>query len=126
MDYQKIDINDPDALVVAELEREFDFTQYDLDEKDILRTIKINKLLERYKDIFEKERALQTFYVIARATPINLTSVFKLIHLDKAKFLDLIKEMRFYELIDVDASNVIDLTKKGRSYAKELGIDIFL
>lgn len=126
MDYQKVDINDPDALIVSELEREFDFSQYDLDEKDILRTMKINKLLQRYKDVFEKDYALQTFYVIARATPINLTSVFKLIHLDKAKFLDLIKEMRYFELIDIDASNVIELTKKGKSYAKELGVDIFL
>jgi predicted transcriptional regulator len=126
MSYQKVDINDPDGLIMQELEKEFDFSQYDLDEKDILRTIKINKLLERYKDIFDKDRALQTFYVISRATPINLTSVFKLINLDKKNFLELIKEMRFYELIDVDASNVIDLTKKGRSYAKELGVDIFL
>ncbi len=126
MQYQKIDINNPDALIVEELEREFDFTQYDLDEKDILRTIKINKLLERYKDIFQREHALQTFYVIARATPINLTSVFRLINLDKSKFLDLIKEMRFYEIIDVDASNDIELTKKGKEYAKELGVDIFL
>jgi predicted transcriptional regulator len=126
MEYQKIDINDPDALIVAELEREFDFEQYDLDEKDILRTIKINKLLERYKDVFEREHALQTFYVISRATPINLQSVFKLINLDKEKFLDLIKEMRFYELIDIDAANVIELTKKGKKYAQELGVDIFL
>ncbi|WP_373069424.1 hypothetical protein [Sulfurimonas sp.] len=126
MEYQKVDINDPDALIVAELEREFDFSQYDLDEKDILRTIKINKLLARYKDIFEREHSLQTFYMIARATPINLTSVFKLINLDKDRFLDLIKEMRFYELIDIDASNVIELTKKGKQYAQELGIDIFL
>jgi predicted transcriptional regulator len=126
MEYQKVDINDPDGMIVSELEREFDFTQYDLDEKDILRTIKINKLLARYKDVFEREHALQTFYVIARATPINMTSVFKLINLDKNKFLDLIKEMRFYELIDVDASNVVELTKKGKQYAKELGVDIFL
>ena len=126
MEYQKVDINNPDALIVEELEREFDFTQYDLDEKDILRTIKINKLLERYKDVFQKEHSLQTFYVIARATPINLTSVFRLINLDKNNFLDLIKEMRFYELIDIDASNDIELTKKGKQYAKELGVDIFL
>ena len=126
MEYQKIDINDPDAMIVAELEREFDFTQYDLDEKDILRTIKINKLLKRYKDVFDCEHGLQTFYVIARATPINLTSVFKLINLDKNNFLDLIKEMRYYELIDIDAANVIELTSKGKQYAKELGVDIFL
>ena len=126
MEYQKVDINDPDALIVEELEGEFDFSQYDLDEKDILRTIKINKLLQRYKDIFERDFALQTFYVIARATPINLTSVFKLINLDKNNFLDLIKEMRFHELIDIDAANVIELTKKGKKYAQELGVDIFL
>jgi hypothetical protein len=126
MEYQKVDINNPDARIVEELEAEFDFTQYDLDEKDILRAIKINKLLDRYKDIFTREHALQTFYVIARATPINLTSVFRLINLDKTKFLDLIKEMRFYELIDIDASNDIELTKKGKQYAQELGVDIFL
>jgi len=126
MQYQKVDINDPDALILEELEREFDFSQYDLDEKDILRTIKINKLLTRYKDVFEREYGLQTFYVIAKATPINLTSVFKIINLDKTKFLDLIKEMRYYELIDIDSGNVIELTKKGKQFAKELGVDIFL
>ncbi|MCW8837305.1 MAG: hypothetical protein OQJ77_06460 [Thiovulaceae bacterium] len=126
MEYQKVDINNPDALIINELEAEFNFEQYDLDEKDILRTIKINNLLKRYKDIFEKERALQTFYVIARATPINLTSVFQLINLNKDSFLDLIKEMRYFELIDIDAANVIELTKKGKQYAQELGIDIFL
>ena len=127
MQYQKVDINDPDALIVKELEEELDdLSKYDLDEKDILRTMKINKLLARYKDVFERQYSLETFYVIARATPINLTSVFKLINLDKTKFLDLIKEMRFYELIDVDASNDIELTKKGKQYAKELGVDIFL
>ncbi len=126
MEYQKVDINNPDALIVGELEKEFDFSQYDLDEKDILRTIKINNLLKRYKDVFERELSLQTFYVIARATPINLTSVFQLINLDKESFLDLIKEMRYFELIDVDAGNVIELTKKGKQYAQELGVDIFL
>jgi len=126
MEYQKVDINDPDALIIEELEREFDFSQYDLDEKDILRTIKINKLLKRYKDVFERELALETFYVIARATPINLTSVFKLINLNKENFLDLIKEMRFHDLVDIDAANVLELTKKGKKYAQELGVDIFL
>lgn len=126
MNYQKVDINNPDALILQELEKEFDFEQYDLDEKDILRTIKINNLLKRYKDIFQKELSLQTFYVIARATPINLTSVFEIINLNKNDFLDLVKEMRYYELIDVDQDNVIELTKKGKKYAAELGIDIFL
>jgi len=126
MEYQKVDINNPDALIVEELEKEFDFEQYDLDEKDILRTIKINNLLKRYKDVFERELSLQTFYVIARATPINLTSVFQLINLNKENFLDLIKEMRYFELIDIDEANVIELTKKGKQYAQELGVDIFL
>jgi hypothetical protein len=126
MEYQKVDINDPDALIVSELEREFNFEQYDLDEKDILRTIKINKLLSRYKDVFDREHGLQTFYTIARATPINLTSVFRLINLDKEKFLDLIKEMRYFDLIDIDGDNVIELSKNGKRYAQELGIDIFL
>lgn len=126
MEYQKVDINNPDALIIEELEKEFNFEQYDLDEKDILRTIKINRLLKRYKDVFEREFALETFYVIARATPINLTSVFQIINLDKKNFLDLVKEMRYFELIDIDASNVIELTKKGKQYAQELGVDIFL
>ncbi|QFR49814.1 hypothetical protein FJR48_08770 [Sulfurimonas lithotrophica] len=126
MEYQKVDINNPDALIIEELEKEFNFEQYDLDEKDILRTIKINRLLKRYKDVFEREFALETFYVIARATPINLTSVFQIINLDKKNFLDLIKELRYFELIDIDADNVIELTKKGKQYAQELGVDIFL
>ncbi len=122
----KVDINNPDQIIVEQLESEFELEKYDLCESDLLRTMKIIKILSKYQELFEKKYALDTFYAIAKAGQINLASVFNLIKLDKNTFLDLIKEMRYFDLIDIDEQSDITLTKNGKKFAKSLGVDIFI
>jgi len=122
----KIDINNPDQIIVEQLEAEFELEKYDLCESDLLRTMKIIQILSKYQELFEKEYALNTFYAIAKAGQINIASVFNLINLDKEKFLDLIKEMRYFDLIDTDEQSDIVLTKNGKKFAQSLGMDIFI
>ena len=121
-----VDIDNPDQVIVEQLESEFELEKYDLNESDLLRTMKIIKILSKYQELFEKKYSLDTFYAIAKAGQINLASVFNLIKLDKNAFLDLIKEMRYFDLIDTDEQSDITLTKHGKKFAQSLGVDIFI
>ena len=70
--------------------------------------------------------ALKIFYSIAKATSLNINTLFKLIKLPKNTFLLIIKEMRYVELINTNIHNEVDLTHKGKIFAKELGVDIYI
>lgn len=123
---KKYDVNSVDERIVDELHEEFDLSQYDLHESDILRAIKIESVLSQYNNCFSHPYSLKTFYAIAKATSLNINSLFKLINLQKNEFLELIKEFRYSELIATNAHNEVELTTKGKAFAKELGIDIFI
>jgi predicted transcriptional regulator len=122
---KKIDVNDADQLIIEELEEELDFDRYELNENDIVRALKLQSILKRY-DVFNLDNALKMFYAIAKATCINVNSLFNIMNQDKNSFLNLIKELRFHDLIDTNEHNEVELTKNGRKFAKEIGIDIFL
>ena len=121
-----VDINNPDQVIVEQLEAEFELEKYDLCESDLLRTMKVIQILSKYQELFEKKYALNTFYAIAKSGQINITSVFNLIKLDKDTFMTLIKEMRYFDLIDTDEQSDITLTKNGKKFAQRLGVDIFI
>jgi len=122
----KIDSSKVDELIVQELHDEFDFSQYDLHESDLLRAIKIESLLSEYPEVFNHVYALKLFYSIAKATSLNVNSLYKLIKLPKNDFLHIIKEMRYFELIDTNEHNEVELTKKGKIFAKSIGVDIYI
>ena len=122
----KYDSSKVDDLIVQELHDEFDFSQYDLNEGDLLRAIKIESLLSEYPEIFKHMYALKLFYSIAKATSLNVNSLYKLIKLPKNDFLHIIKEMRYVELIDTNEHNEVELTQKGKVFAKSIGVEIYI
>ena len=122
----KMDSSKVDELIVQELHDEFDFSQYDLHESDLLRAIKIESIISQYPDIFKHLYALKLFYSIAKATSLNVNSLYKLIKISKDDFLHIIKEMRYHELIDTNEHNEVELTQKGKVFAKSIGVDIYI
>ena len=122
----KYDASKVDELIVQELHDEFDLSQYDLQEGDVLRAIKIESLLSEYHSVFNFPYSLKVFYSIAKATSLNINSLFRLIHLPKNDFLHIIKEMRYVELIETNEHNEVSLTAEGKDFAKNIGIDIFI
>ncbi len=122
----RYDASKADELIVQELHDEFDLSQYDLQEGDVLRAIKIESLLGEYQSVFNYPYSLKVFYSIAKATSLNINSLFRLIHLPKNDFLHIIKEMRYVELIDTNEHNEVSLTANGKDFARSIGIDIFI
>lgn len=54
--------NSLEEKLLGELSLEFELSQYDLDENDILRTFKINDMLKVYAEVFIHPEALKVFY----------------------------------------------------------------
>jgi predicted methyltransferase len=122
---KRVSVEDVDALIIEELHNEFNLIQYDLDETDVLRAIKIESILETYDYVFRKPYALKIFYIIAKATVIQTESVYKLINLTSL-MVDLILARMIESNLIIQSANELELTDEGKSLAERLGIDLFI
>ena len=84
---------DVDQMVVNDLTDEFNLAQYDLHEDDILRAIKIEALLEPYRDVFKKLYALKIFYAIGKAGAINMVTLKALINRTDEAYQHIVSHM---------------------------------
>jgi len=62
----RVDTCIQEQKILAELDSELELSRYDLEESDILRTLKILNILESYPDVFKYQNALKIFYVLTR------------------------------------------------------------
>ncbi|MEA1920275.1 MAG: hypothetical protein U9N52_14255 [Campylobacterota bacterium] len=122
---ERVSNNDIDRLIVNELSGEFNLAQYDLNESDILRAIKIESILERYESVFSRQYALKIFYSIAKAGTINAATLNELIRRPNSEYKTLLDEMIQAKLVYVTQERDLALTFDGKSLAEKIGVDIY-
>jgi len=112
--------------LVRQLESEFELGQYDLDESDILRSIKILDILSNYGTSFSHHRALKIFYSLAKTDFIHIKNLFKLSKLPKKEFKLIINTMAKHKLLFINEDKEVELTIEGKSLAERIGCDVFI
>ncbi len=117
---------DVDQMIVNELTEEFNLAQYDLDESDIMRAIKIEAILEPYRDVFKKLYALKVFYAIGKAGAINMITLKAFINRTDRAYQTIVSRMIDSNLAFLNDDEEIQLTDEGKSLAERIGIDIFI
>ncbi len=122
---ERVSNSDIDRLIINELSDEFNLSQYDLDESDILRAIKIESILERYSSVFSRQYALKIFYSIAKAGKINAATLNELIRRPNSEYKILLDEMIHSNLLEVTEDKSLTLTYDGKSLAEQIGVDIY-
>ena len=112
--------------LVNEIETEFEVSQYDLDESDILRTIKILAILNTYEDAFTHHKALSILYVLAKTDVIQAKNLLRLSKVSATEFKEIIKSMSRHKLIRLNDNKEIEITTIGMSLAERIGFDVFI
>jgi predicted transcriptional regulator len=123
---KKVSTEDLERQISSEIESEFEFSQYDLDESDILRAIKINSILQQYSQVFERKNALRVFYALAKIDVIHAKNLYPLCELSSTEFKQLINIMAKHELVHINEDKEIELTLQGQSLAERIGMDVFI
>ena len=111
--------------LLNEINDEFEFSQYDLDENDILRTLKINDILKVYGEAFGHPESLKLYYTIAKVDIITAKNLHIFLDIDVVAFKKILKLMAKSKLIFQNENNELELSLEGKSLATRLGIFIF-
>lgn len=119
------DVNSHEAKILKELDSELSFGQYDLDESDILRTLKILDILQHYGDVFKYKDALKVFYILCRIDVITAKNLHDYCKLEVSLFRSIIMAMADSKLIVRNSSAELELTQEGKSLAERMGVDMF-
>ena len=125
-DAQTLSTNSLEERLVEEIETEFELGQYDLDESDILRSIKIFEILSKYKNAFTHHKALSILYVLAKTDFIQAKNLHKLSKLPAKEFKGVLNAMAKEKIIRVNQDKEIELTIEGQSLAERIGFDVFI
>jgi len=112
--------------LVDEIEKEFELGQYDLDESDILRSIKILDILNRQGESFKHPKALSILYALAKSDFLQIKNLLKLSQLPVKEFKALINLMAKEKILRVNEDKEIELTIQGQSLAERIGFDVFI
>ncbi len=123
---QTLDVLSLEEQLVSELEAELELSQYDLDESDILRSIKILHVLSRYKDAFAHHQALSIFYVLAKTDLIQAKNLYRLSKTTSKEFKQIITAMAKQGLVTLSEEKMLELTIEGQSLAERIGVDVFI
>ncbi|MDH5464101.1 MAG: hypothetical protein OEW60_00650 [Thiovulaceae bacterium] len=121
-----VDTNTLETKILDELDQDFEFGQYDLDESDILRTLKILDILNHYGKLFEFKNALKVFYILCRLDVITAQHLLSYSKLPLAEFKQIINHMAHYKLVFKNESNELELTLEGKSLASRIGVDLYI
>ena len=112
--------------LVDEIESELELSQYDLDESDILRSIKILDILSKYQDVFAHHKSLTVLYALAKADVMQATNLFKIADISAKEFKAIINAMAKYKLLIANENKEIELTTEGMSLAERIGFNVFI
>jgi len=123
---QVLSTNSLEERLVNEIGAEFELGQYDLDESDILRSIKILEILSRYKNAFSHHKALSILYILAKTDFIQAKNLHKLSKLPAKEFKDVLNIMAKEKLLRVNSDKEIELTIEGQSLAERIGFNVFI
>ena len=120
-----VDVDSHERKILQELDAELSFGQYDLDESDILRTLKILDILQSYADVFRHKNALKVFYILCRIDAITAKNLHNYCRLEVSLFKAIITSMARSKLVMRNSSEELELTPEGKSLAERMGVDIF-
>lgn len=123
---KKLDTNILEEQLISEIQNDFEFSQYDLDEGDLLRSIKILDILHAYHKVFSQTNALRVFYALSKADVIQAKNLFSLSELSSKDFKHLINTMAKHKLVQMNADKELELTMDGQSLAERIGFNIFI
>ncbi len=123
---QILDARSLEEHLVDEIKAEFEMGQYDLDESDILRSIKILGILSQYGAAFEHHKALSIFYALAKTDIIKAQNLYALSGLSTKEFKQVISAMAKRRLLCVNKDKEIELTMDGQSLAERIGFNVFI
>jgi len=112
--------------LVKEIETEFELAKYDLDESDILRSIKILEILSKYKNAFTHHKALSILYVLAKTDFIQAKNLYQLSKLPAKEFKEVLNAMAKEKLLRVNKDKEIELSIEGQSLAERIGFNVFI
>ncbi len=125
-DRQVVDTSSLEQKLMDEITEEFEFSQYDLDESDLLRAIKIQSILTQYPDVFEQKNALRVFYALAKFDVIKAGNLHKLSLLPGEAFKRLVNAMIQNNLARLNSSHELEMTMEGQSLAERIGVQVFI
>jgi len=121
-----VDTESQEEKILSELDEAFEFSRYDLDESDILRTLKILNILEPYQEVFRHKGALKLFYTLARVDVVTPKRLHSFSCLGVSAFKTIIQAMAKNRLLFQNGTGELELTMDGKSLAARIGLDIFL
>ena len=121
---KSLDISSAQQALINELQEELQLEQYDLDESDILRSIKIRRLLDAQGTLFHHTDCLTLFYAISKADAIFATTLLSLVNIPKKHFLHHLSALQKAKLIRVEQQEIL-LSDTGKTLAQAIGVDIF-
>ena len=121
----RVDTCIQEQKILTELDSELKLSRYDLDESDILRTLKILDILDTYPEVFKYRNALKILYVITRLDIILATTLREFCDLSKVEFNTITRAMIRNELILKNSEEELELTLNGKCLAKRIGHDFF-
>lgn len=122
----RVDTCIQEQKILAELDSELELSRYDLEESDILRTLKILNILESYPDVFKYQNALKIFYVLTRLDITLATTLQEYCDLSRVEFKTITKAMIRNGLIMKNDQEELELTLNGKSLATRIGHNIFI
>lgn len=123
---KKLDTNTLEEQLVNEIQAEFEFSQYDLDESDLIRSIKIIDILQSYQEVFSQTNALRVFYALSKTDIIQAKNLYTLSDLSTKDFKHLINTMAKHKLLHITADKELELTMTGQSLSERIGFDVFI
>lgn len=121
-----VDVERLEQNLFDELGREFEFSSYDLDESDVLRTLKILQILERHPDVFRHKDALKLFYTLARVDIIAPKRLLGFLQMETERFKRIVQAMAKERLLQMNGEGELEMTLEGKSLAERIGIGIYL
>jgi len=123
---QKLNTYSLEEKLTNEIAAEFELAQYDLDETDILRSIKILDILNTYTHAFSHPRSLAIFYALAKTDMIQPKNLLRLSGLSVQEFKNIIKAMAKEKLLSVNEDKELEITILGQSLAERIGFNVFI
>ena len=121
-----MDVSTQEQQILDELDGEFVFSRYDLDESDILRTLKILDILKSYPTAFKHATALQIFYILSRIDVITPKNLLAFCKLPSSEFKMILNAMAKENLVFKNSDGELELSLDGKSLATRIGVDIFI
>ena len=112
--------------ILTELDNELEFSRYDLQESDILRTLKILDILDTYPDVFKYRNALKLLYVLTRLDITLASTLREYCDFSKVEFKTITNAMICNDLIVKNSDEELELTLNGKSLAERIGHDFFV